>query len=220
MSRARKQRVPLPTRGKPATAQRPARLPAWSWLLLLLLVTTLWLSSRSCARGPHERNGSAAAALTPEQASERALAMHRSGDVLAALPYYQRALEGAPGQDWSTHFSYAAALHSSLTGHRTTHGWQFALVASSDQAARFAHAALAEYQRAASLAAAPRDRATVLLRAGDLYRVWGLPWEAFASYREALALAPDDELIAARGDALMLLLEHPEHGGAGGESSD
>ena len=147
------------------------------------------------------------------------MTLHRAGDLRGSLVFYRRAI-AAGGTSRALHYSYAAALHSLVNSHRTTRGVPMPLVRSSDEAARLSREALAEYQLAAQLATDPRERANVLLHMGDLYRVWGLSWEAFAAYRQASALDPANELIATRGDALMLLLEHPERHVAGDDTEN
>ena len=166
---------------------------------------------------PASGGSSPAASLPPEQAYQRAMALHRAGEFRAALPFYRRAIDGLPEARYEVHFAHAATLHTLIIAHRTTHGTQVPLTRSSDEEATLAHEAMAEYQVAARLATRPEDRARILLHAGDLYRVWGLAWEAFAAYREGQALDPTNPALAARGDALMLLLEHPERNWPGSE---
>lgn len=193
------------------------RRGAGRWLvaaaLLTSAITVAWLGLRP--RG-HEPGGQAhapvdpASAVPPQVAYEKGLELSRSGRFVESLPYFRRALSGAPPDPWLVHYIHAGVLYSAGLEERGARGISTMAVRSSVERVALMRQALAELDSAERLAPTPRDRATVIRERAMRLQIWGFPWDAFVQLRRVQWIDPRQTSHAGAADAYMLVLEHPE----------
>jgi hypothetical protein len=149
--------------------------------------------------------------MDPVAAYQRALHFSTQREWRAALPYYRRAMEGAPGRDWRPHFNYALVLNDLTLQFTTRAGQQVPATRSSAERVRLGSAALDEFWQAIQLAPDGATRAKILALRANMLVLWGFPWEAFATYRAATHADSTREDLRARGDQFLALMQNPTH---------
>ena len=138
--------------------------------------------------------------MTGEEALDAASRHFSRGKWLESLPYYARvsALRSPPA--WDIHTDLGTALHNASV--------QPGVRASFERMA-LTRQAVAEIDRADSLAAGPAERLRVLIANARLLRHWGLPWDALIALRAARQLDPFSPLAAATVADYERLLRDP-----------
>jgi tetratricopeptide (TPR) repeat protein len=147
--------------------------------------------------------------LTPDAAYREALRLTELQRYRESFPLYQEAIRATRSDTWTMHYNYAAALISLSLLYETREHHQVASTVSSVERVRLMQEATDQLTRAAQLAPAGRARAIVLGRRSNTFAVWGFPWEALISLRQAEQANPGDPTLARQGDALLAMLIDP-----------
>lgn len=188
MSRTR--RTPARTASKPQPTQhgRPRRALPWiATFAGVLLILVWWKMARDRETAPITIDP--IAALGGQQAHDRGLALARSGDPLAAVPYFRR-VTGLHPDSWFAHENLAGALGNAAQQARTHLGKIEGATRSSLERVAMLRETLAETETAERMAGNPADRAVVLFERGRALQTWGFPCEALVMFRLAAAADP------------------------------
>jgi hypothetical protein len=148
-------------------------------------------------------------AVSPEDAYSRAVELGDAGLWRESLPYYRRALTGAPGALWAAHLNYANSLNNVTIAYVERAGHSATLSRSSDERVELGREAMAQMQRAADLAPDGPTRAVVLARLANLQIVWGFRWETYRTLRAAAEADPAHPQLAERADTFLEMLRDP-----------
>ncbi len=148
--------------------------------------------------------------MDPFQAYDTAVALARSGQDLASVPWFRRALADAPDQYWEAHHDYATALYNAAFRVRRRHGLEVPETRSAWERAACMRTGLEEFAASESLCREPADLAALRDRRARVLHVWGLRWDALAELRRARLADPSDRAMAV--DQYLELLHHPERG--------
>ena len=212
--RERRRAAPAPeAKPKPSKRGVPWILVALPGLAMVALV--LWTFERH-ESSPHAR--SPLADLPPGVAGERAEALLGEKHYLASLPYLRRALEETP-RDPGIHVHYAVALLNAAHETRRHLGRDELAVRGSSERVAMVREALEHLIEVERMSRATGDRrflARTLGTRGQAMLAWGMPWDAFAAYRQserADSTVPD---FARKADRLLAAMERPtSRAGAG-----
>ena len=182
----------LGRRPAPAPVRAARRAPARTLLAVAGVVAALaalawWNGSRD--RGPTPGASDPAAGLGGQQAHERGLALARSGDPLAAVPYFRRVVALHPGS-WFAHENLAGALGNGAQQARAHLGKVEIATRSSVERVAMMRETLSETETAERMAGAAADRAVVLYERGRALQTWGFPCEALVFLRLAATADP------------------------------
>ena len=175
---------------------------------LAIVALVLWTYERH-ALAPHAH--SPLADLPPGVAAQRAEALLGERHFLASLPYLRKALEETP-QDAGMHVHYAVALLNAAHETRRHLGHdEFAVRGSSERVAmvREALGHLTEVERMSQASGDRRSLAWTLGTRGQAMLAWGMPWDAFAAYRQSQWADSTVVKFAGLADRLMDAMERP-----------
>jgi len=172
-------------------------------LALVMIRLALVQQRATGTRGPD------AGRMDPEAAYLKAVRVSQQRDWLSSLPYYRRAIEGAPSRQWRVHFNYGLVLSNITLQFVVRAGQQVTLTRSSADRIRYGRAALDEYWAAVQLAPDGATRAKILALRANMMVLWGFPWEAFASYRAASHEDSTRADLVQRGDQFLTLMHDP-----------
>jgi len=138
--------------------------------------------------------------MTGEEAYNAASRHSERGEWLQSLPYYARAAALRSPPAWDLHTDLGTALHNASVQPG---------VRSSFERVTLTLQAMAEIDRADTLATAPAERLQVLIARARLLRYWGLPWDALVATREAQRSDPGSPLAATTVSDYEHLLREP-----------
>lgn len=122
-----------------------------------------------------------------------------------ALPLLLRAVRARP-ELWQTHQSYAVALLNTSYDSRLHQGFPAPVTRSSLERVAAATEAIAELERAQTLAPAAREQARARRLRAQLMGAWGFPWDSFILYRQAQGQDPTWQEPGVLGDQMMMLM--------------
>src|SRR6185436_6689965 len=125
------------------------------------------------------------------EARVRAAELLDAGRIVASLPLLRRA--SGLTREIEVHRSFARALYRA--------GYERVALM---------REAISEMEIVNRLPVTPPQRADALLGFAEMMLDWGFPWETFVLYRKAQDAEPSEPLHAARAEAFMTLLEHPD----------
>jgi hypothetical protein len=203
-----------PRRTAPPTSAgaRPRRRPALLSLLVLialgLAVLAVWKLGRREA--PAARR-SPIADLPPGAAAQRAAELLGEKRYVASLPYLRRAIEETP-EDPGAHVHYAVALLNAVHETRTHLGHDEFAVRGSPERVAMVREALDHLIQVERMSRTTGDRhflAWTLGTRGQMMLAWGLPWDAFAAYRQSEWADSTVAEFAGKADRLMSAMERP-----------
>jgi hypothetical protein len=175
---------------------------------LALVALVVWTYERH-ESPPQAR--SPLAALPPGVAAERAADLVHAKRYLASLPYFQRAIAETPQQP-RPHLDYAVALLNAVHETRTHLGHdEFAVRGSPERVAMVREALdhLIVVERIARTAGDRHFLAWSLGTRAQMMLAWGLPWDAFAAYRQSEWADSTVAEFAGKADRLMSVMERP-----------
>ena len=183
------------------------------WILvalpgLAMVALVLWTYGRH-ESPPHVR--SPLADLPPGVAGQRAGALLGERHYLASLPYLRRALEETP-RDPDMHVHYAVALLNAAHETRRHLGRdEFAVRGSSERVAMVREALdhLVEVERMSRATGDRHFLAWTLGTRGQAMSAWGMPWDAFAAYRQSELADSTVAAFAHKTDRLLAAMERP-----------
>lgn len=205
--RERRRAAPAPEgKSKPSKRGVPWILVALPGLAIVALV--VWTYERH-ALAPHVR--SPLADLPPGVAAQRAEALLGEKHFLASLPYLRKALEETP-QDAGMHVHYAVALLNAAHETRRHLGVdEFAVRGSSERVAMVREALdhLLVVERMSRASGDQHFLAYTLATRGQAMLAWGMPWDAFAAYRQSERTDSTVAEFSRQADRLLAAMERP-----------
>jgi len=154
-------------------------------------------------RRPASRPEATGPTLT--EARVRAAELLDAGRIVASLPLLRRA--SGLTREIEVHRSFARALYRA--GYERGGSGEPAMRSSFERVALMREA-ISEMEIVNRLPVTPPQRADALLGFAEMMLDWGFPWETFVLYRKAQDAEPSEPLHAARAEAFMTLLEHPD----------
>ncbi|HEY6866951.1 MAG TPA: hypothetical protein VI792_06825, partial [Candidatus Eisenbacteria bacterium] len=129
-----------------------------------------------------------AAALDPDAAYARALALGQARRCVASLPYFRRAAEAPGGVAWQISHDYSSALANAALEGRTVAGLGQRVVRSSVERVAMMRESFRQLDIAEANAGAAHDRAFLEAVRGNTLATWGFPLEAIECYHRAASL--------------------------------
>lgn len=213
---SRRRREPAGRRRDPPAPVARARSRGGRWAAVALpglavVAFVIWWFGRH----PSESRPRAPLADLPAGvAAERAADLVRDKRYLASLPYFERAIAEEPQQP-QPHLGYAVALLNAVHETRTHLGHDEFAVRGSPERVAMVREALDHLIVVERMARAARDRhdlAWSLGTRGQMMAAWGLPWDAFAAYRQSEWSDSTVAEFAGKADRLMSAMEKPTSG--------
>jgi len=157
-----------------------------------------WLAVR-----PPRRADTPELAAGPEAALVAAREAYGAGRYRDAVDAYLVASHGGAIRTWEDHYDHAASLHDLTVAYRQVAGQQVALTYSSVERVTLFKRELEELELALEQAPPGAARAKVLKTRAEALFIWGLPWEAFISFRGARLADPSDSAAGRKADNLL-----------------
>ena len=188
----------------PDTAPRARRVALGRRLLALLItaaaVAAIVMFWRRPAPDPLGN-------LSEAAASDSANAMFESNRFFDALPYFRRIERLGPQNSYLFHARFAATLQNAAVEVRNRDGIDMARSGSSADRIGLLRAALAEMDRAESLAPSAQERGDVATSRAWLLGLWGFWRESYLEFRRANQIRPliPEERVEATWVETMLL---------------
>lgn len=216
MSRKR----PAPT-GRTKDARRESRAgaaksaarrgaPPWRALVAVALLAIAAFAAWRVFGGRAAGERHAASAVPPDRAHATGAKLLDREQVLEALPWLRRGVEGSGTTSWGAHYVLGKACATATLKTTSRAGIEQPMLRSSVERVALARECVREFGLAATLAPPGAERAFVLSEWAEFEFAWGRMFEAFALFRRAQSETPNDAALAQRADAFQYMLEHPE----------
>jgi hypothetical protein len=182
-------------------------------LVILLIVgaglAMWWWRHPSPSRDAHVP----AAPFDPRQAYREAMVLGQQGRYLESLPALRSVMESDTSLS-QLHYDYATAMLNAVHQNRTHLGRKEFAVRSSLERVELVRWSLVELVAAERTARDARADAWAIRTRAQALGVWGFPWEAVSSYREAEKADPSWTELAGKTQRVIDELSHPERSNA------
>ena len=140
-----------------------------------------------------------------ELAYERGLDLAKAGRHRESVPEFRGALHARPDL-WNFHHDYATALFNTAHESRSHLGRLEPVMRSSVERVALIREGLTELEAARQRARDPREHALIIHTRAQVFKAWGLPWNAFESFSEWPDTTWRESVLARR---LMEAMEDP-----------